>query len=120
MAERYRLNCRCQRENESIADFVADLKRLIVPCKYPADTQDMILHDRFVFGLLSESTRKRLLTEKDDTTFSTAVEIASFLETASVHAKKMGPSESKVGFRDQPIQCLARSLLSATDVEVLI
>ena len=109
VAERYRLNCRRQRENESIADFVADLKRLIVPCKYPADTQDMILRDRFVFGLLSESTRKRLLTEKDDTTFSTAVEIASSLETATVHAKQMGPSESKVGFRDQPIQRLAKN-----------
>ena len=110
VAERYRLNCRRQRENESIADFVADLKRLIVPCKYPADTQDMILRDRFVFGLLRmpESTRKRLLTEKDDTTFSTAVEIASSLETATVHAKQMGPSESKVGFRDQPIQRLAK------------
>ena len=108
VAERYRLNCRRQRENESIADFVADLKRLIVPCKYPADTQDMILRDRFVFGLLSESTRKRLLTEKVDTTFSTAVEIASSLETATVHAKQMGPSESKVGFRDQPIQRLAK------------
>ena len=108
VAERYCLNCRRQRENESIADFVADLKRLIVPCKYPADTQDMILRDRFVFGLLSESTRKRLLTEKDDTTFSTAVEIASSLETATVHAKQMGPSESKVGFRDQPIQRLAK------------
>ena len=108
VAERYRLNCRRQRENESIADFVADLKRLIVPCKYPADTQDMILRDRFVFGLLSESTRKRLLTEKDDTTFSTAVEIASSLETATIHAKQMGPSESKVGFRDQPIQRLAK------------
>ena len=108
VAERYRLNCRRQRENESIADFVVDLKRLIVPCKYPVDTQDMILRDRFVFGQLSESTRKRLLTEKDDTTFSTAVEITSSLETASVHAKQMTPSESKVGFRDQPIQRLAK------------
>ena len=70
IAERYTL---VQRSDESITDFVADLQKLIVTCKYNATFQNTVLRDRFVSGLLLESTRKRLLTENNDITFERAV-----------------------------------------------
>ena len=72
IAERYTLSCRVQRSDESITDFVADLQKLIVTCKYDATFQNTVLRDRFVSGLLLESTCKRLLTENDDITFERA------------------------------------------------
>ena len=120
VAERYRLNCRRQRENESIADFVADLKRLIVPCKYPADTQDMILRDRFVFGLLSESTRKRLLTEKDDTTFPRQSRLHHPWRQLPFMLSRWDLLRARLDSETSLFSVLQRSLLSATDVEVLI
>ena len=62
---------------------------LIVPCNYDSAFQDTGLHDTFVSGLVHESTRQRLLTEKNEITFMRAAEIALSLETASVQARQM-------------------------------
>ena len=66
IAERYRFRRREQAPGESIASYVAELRQLTVHCKFE-DTTDFLeesLHDRFVCGLRSESTRKRLFQEK--------------------------------------------------------
>ena len=89
ISERYSFHCRSQDVNESISDFVAALKKLIVHCKYEAQFQSMILRDRFVCGLAHESTRKRLLTEDDDLTFEKAVQIANGVEKATIQARQM-------------------------------
>ena len=89
IAERYKLSCRHQGPEESISDFVANLRKLIIPCNYDSAFQDTVLHDRFVSGLAHESTRKRLLVEKDDITFTRAADIAYSLKTASVQARQM-------------------------------
>lgn len=89
ISERYTFHCQNQEAHESIADFVAALKRLIVQCKYQAEFQRIILRDRFVCGLAHKSTRKRLLTESDDLTFEKAVEIAIGVEKATVQARQM-------------------------------
>ena len=68
---------------------MANLRKLIVPCNYDSAFQDTVLHDRFVSGLAHKSTRRRLLTEKDDIMFTRAAEIALSLETASVQARQM-------------------------------
>ena len=94
ISERYTFHCRNQEAHESIAEFVASLKRLIVQCKYDPVFQSIILRDRFVCGLAHESTRKRLLTEDDDLTFEKAVKIANGVEKATVQARQM-KSESR-------------------------
>ena len=94
ISERYSFHCQNQELHESIAEFVASLKKLIVQCKYDPAFQSIILRDRFVCGLAHESTRKRLLTETDDLTFEKAVEIANGVEKATVQARQM-KSESK-------------------------
>ena len=58
ISERYSFQCRCQEPDESIADFVVGLKKLIIRCEYDAAVQKTLLRDRFVSGLANESTRK--------------------------------------------------------------
>ena len=89
IAERYRFHRREQKAGESIAEYVAELRRLTTHCKFE-DTVDYLeesLRDRFVCGLRTEGTKKRLLTEKK-LTFASAVELAQSLETASKDAQQ--------------------------------
>ena len=69
---------------------MAELRRLTTHCKLEntVDYLEESLHDRFVCGLRMESTRKWLLTEKN-LTFTTALEIAQSLETASKDAQQL-------------------------------
>jgi hypothetical protein len=91
ISERYSFHCRCQEAGENIADYVANLRKLIFGCNYPVEFQSTILRDRFVCGLTHESTRKRLLTENNDLTFEKAVDIAVGVEKACLHARQMKP-----------------------------
>ena len=90
IAERYRFHRRQQAEGESIAEYMAELRRLTTHCKFEntVDYLEESLRDRFVCGLRTESTRKRLLTEKN-LTFTTALEIAQSLETALKDAQQL-------------------------------
>ena len=82
--------------NESIADFVVGLSKSITCCHYEPQLQSILLKDRFVCGLAHEETRKRLLTEDNDLTFDRAVKTATSVERASVQARQMKMSNSKV------------------------
>ena len=94
IAERYWFHCRDQAAGESIGDYVAELCRLTAHCHFEATTDNLeeVLRDCFVCGLRNESTRKRLLTEKD-LTFLKALEIAKSLETAAKDAQQLKGSE---------------------------
>ena len=96
ITERYSFHCCCQIPNESIADFVVGLKKSSTCCQYEPQVQSILLRDRFVCGLAHEATRKRLLTEDNDLTFDQAVEIATNVERASVQARQIKMSDSKV------------------------
>ncbi|KAL3993537.1 DDB1- and CUL4-associated factor 15 [Sarotherodon galilaeus] len=64
IAERFRFHKRNQGEEETVAQYVAVLKRLSEHCVFGAYLEDA-LRDRFVCGLKCETVQKRLLTEKD-------------------------------------------------------
>ena len=88
IAERYRFHRRDQAAGETIADFVAELRKLTTHCKFE-DTTDFLdesLRDGFVCGLRSESVRKHLFKE-EKLTFAKAVDLAQTLETASKDAQ---------------------------------
>uniref|UniRef100_A0A1X7SVD4 CCHC-type domain-containing protein n=1 Tax=Amphimedon queenslandica TaxID=400682 RepID=A0A1X7SVD4_AMPQE len=89
IAERYQFGCRRQGDLETIADYVAELRKLATRCNFKKDTLDETLRDRFVCGLRQEFIRSRLLTKKDDLSFSRAVELATGLEGAKKHAHMM-------------------------------
>ena len=62
VAVRYRFYKRNQNQGESVADYVAELRRLATRCAFDSYLEDA-LRDRIVCGLRSEQMQKRLLTE---------------------------------------------------------
>lgn len=81
IAERFRFHKRNQGEGETVAQYVAVLKKLSEHCEFGAYLEDA-LRDRFVCGLKCEAVQKRLLTE-ENLTFKKAVEHAVSAETAA-------------------------------------
>ena len=86
--ERYKFYSRSQKQNETVADFVAGIKRLAHTCDFGNQLNDM-LRDRFVMGLQSEATQHILLAESN-LTFQRAVEIATAREAAHRDVQAMG------------------------------
>ena len=62
--QRFRFNSRVRREGESIADYVAELRKLAEFCNY-GDSLDKMLRDRLVWGVKDAYTQKKLLAERD-------------------------------------------------------
>ena len=56
IAERFQFHKRTQKEGESVAEYVAELKRLLNHCQFEAYLDDA-LRDRLVCGLRKESTQ---------------------------------------------------------------
>ena len=71
---------------ESVADFVAELRRLARNCQF-GDFLDEALRDRLVCGLQNEAIQRRLLTEAK-LTFAGALELAKAQEAAELQAKQ--------------------------------
>nr|XP_055071051.1 uncharacterized protein K02A2.6-like [Misgurnus anguillicaudatus] len=90
IAERFRFHRRNQEEGESVTQYVAVLRGLSEHCEFGGHLDDA-LRDRFVCGLKSEATQKRLLTETT-LTFQRAVELAVSMETASREAHQLSGS----------------------------
>ncbi|XP_046590198.1 uncharacterized protein LOC124293399 [Neodiprion lecontei] len=72
-----------QKENETIADFVARLKKLSLYCNF--SNLDDALKDQFVCGIKDRNTRVKLFEEKS-LTFKIACEIATTRESAEKDA----------------------------------
>ena len=95
IGERYRFYQRDQHSGESIAMYVADLRRLARTCQFEAHLQEA-LRDRFVCGLRSGQTRKKLLAT-DKLTFDTAVATAKADELASRDAVEVAAADAGRG-----------------------
>ena len=96
IVERFHFHKREQAPGESIAEYVAELRRLAAKCAF-ANYLDEALRDRFVCGLNSEAVQKRLLGESG-LTIAKAVEIAQNMEAAhnNAQAMKSAPPVSQV------------------------
>ena len=70
-----------QQQGQTIADFVAQLKKLSTYCEYTGDQLKESLRDRFICGLRSESIQRKLLAKTY--AFEKAVEIATAEEAAA-------------------------------------
>lgn len=87
IAERFKFHHRNQKEGETVAQYVAALRKLTEHCDFK-DYLDEVLRDRLVCGLRSEVIQRKLLSEKD-LTFQRAYELAHGLETASHQASEL-------------------------------
>ena len=79
IAERYRFHNCTQHEGKSVTAFAANLKHLASTCQFGTHLNEA-LRDRFVCGLRSKETQKKLLTEEH--TFDAALKVALGAEAA--------------------------------------
>ncbi|XP_061729439.1 uncharacterized protein LOC133534334 [Cydia pomonella] len=86
LAERFKFRQRVQKRDESIANFVTDLKKLSKDCSFAGDSLKENLRDQFVCGLLNDDIRQKLFTEDDTITFDRAYKLAVSMEAAEVNA----------------------------------
>ncbi|XP_063831907.1 uncharacterized protein LOC135081095 isoform X2 [Ostrinia nubilalis] len=92
MAERYRFRQRRQREGESIATYITELKKLSKLCDFGANLEDS-LRDQLVCGVVSDVIRQRLFAE-DNLNYTSAVKLACALEAAERNAAVVDVSSS--------------------------
>ncbi|KAI5086647.1 hypothetical protein C0J45_23302, partial [Silurus meridionalis] len=93
IAERFRFHRRNQLEGESVAVFVAVLKKLAEHCEF-GDVLNDTLRDRLVCGLRCKGIQKRLLTESN-LTLQRAIELSVSMELAAKEAQQLS-SNSKM------------------------
>ena len=87
IAERFYFHCRDQAPGESVAKYVAELRRLSTHCQF--DTcLDQALCDRLVCGLRNESVKKHLLAETA-LILQRAMELAQGMEAAKLNVKAL-------------------------------
>ena len=87
IVKRFEFNTRCQGENESVASYVAELRKIAEFCDYGRVLNDM-LRDRIVCGTSNKAVQRRLLQEPD-LTYEKALEIALSAETAEKDSKRL-------------------------------
>lgn len=90
IAERFKFHQRKQREGETVSQFMAELRKLSEHCNFEAFLNDA-LRDRFVCGLTSTATQRKLLSEAD-LTLKKAMDIAVSMELADCESRKLKES----------------------------
>ena len=87
ISKRYALSQRAQQPTETIAQYLAALRKLAIDCDFASkELLEEALRDRLVSGVCSAALRKKLLTMKD-LTFAEACETAKSMEAAEADAK---------------------------------
>ena len=102
IAERFKFHRRNQGENESVAQYVAELRKLSEKCEL-GDYLEQALRDRLVCRLVNERVQQRLLSESE-LSLKKAFEIAQGMETAQKETYEMRSSTSD-GDRQVNIIC---------------
>ena len=90
-----------QKEGETIADFIADLRKLSEHCDF-ADTLGHMLRDRLVCGIRDVHVQRRPLAEPD-LTFKKAYDLAQASETAEKNSQDLQQQQSS-----QSVHALSR------------
>ena len=86
-AEWFYFHQHTQGANESVLEYIAELRRLATHCEFGAFLQEA-LRDRLVCGLRSFAAQKSLLSEKT-LTLEKAIRLAQSLEVADKNTKKL-------------------------------
>ena len=91
IAERFYFHRRNQLSTESIAEYMAELRKLATHCDF-RNYLNEALRDRLVCGLVNHNIQRKLLTEAD-LSLTRALEIAQSMEAAEANMKKLQTSE---------------------------
>ena len=87
IVERFHLHKRDQSASESVAEYLAELRRLAAKCEFGTYLEEA-LRDRLVCGIRSDATRKKLLGEAD-LDLTKASQIATAMESAHTSAQSL-------------------------------
>ena len=87
IAERFHFHRRSQGPEETVSEFLAELRRLATHCSFGNFLSDA-LRDRLVCGLRSESVQRKLLSQRE-LTLAQAVDIAKGMEAATRDSHKL-------------------------------
>ena len=79
IAERFRFNTRDRQSEESVANYVAEFRRLTEHCEYGTSLNEM-LRDCLVCGIKHDHIQHRLLSEGAQLTLEKALQIAQSME----------------------------------------
>ena len=90
IAERFKFHRRSQKEGETVAQYLAELRKLAEYCDFK-DHREEALRDRLVCGIQSKAIQKRLLAEAD-LTLQKAYEVAQGIEAARKQASQLRAS----------------------------
>ena len=90
IVERFTFHSRSRREGESVALFVAELKKLSEHCGF-GDTLNDMLRDRLVCGINDGGMQRRLLSEPD-LTYKKALDLTQEMETAELNVHDLQSS----------------------------
>ncbi len=96
IAERFKFNSRNRLPDESIADCVAELRRLTEYCEFGQALSDM-LRDRLVCGINHERIQQKLLSEGAGLTLDKAIQISQSMESAIVQSTEIRSFQQKIG-----------------------
>ena len=90
VVQRYKFNSRKRQPGESVAHFVAELRKISEYCEF-GDTLDVMLRDKLVWGIADSRIRQRLLAE-DNLDFKKALDMAQAMELAAEDSKELSAS----------------------------
>ncbi|CAC5392621.1 unnamed protein product [Mytilus coruscus] len=93
IVQRCKFNSRSRQPNESVSQFVAELRQIYEHCDCKATLDDM-LRDRLVCGIKEDRIQRRLLAEPG-LTFKKAMEVATAMEMAAKNAHDLQVQEPK-------------------------
>ena len=91
IVQRFKFNSRSQQAGETLAAYVAELRRLSEHCDYGDELEEM-LRDRLVCGIADKRYQQRLLGEVD-LTFDKAFKMAQAMELAERDSQQLKPAE---------------------------
>ena len=110
VVQRFKFNSRVRQTGESVAVYVAELRRLANSCNYGAAFNNM-LRDSLVVGINDDHIQRRLLAE-GDLSFEKALEIALGIEAAAENARTIW-SASTVSEEGTTVNQLSMKRVSA-------
>ena len=90
IVSRFKFNSRVRKSDESVRQYVAELRKLSEHCNYGDQLTEM-LRDRLVCGIADVRVQTKLLAEKT-LSFDKALEIATAMETAQANSQSISSS----------------------------
>ncbi|XP_075162810.1 uncharacterized protein LOC142235441 [Haematobia irritans] len=97
LVEQHKFLCEVQNEGQTINDFVAVLKKMLVKCgficQYKKSVADIFLRSQFIRGIRDEYIREQLL-QTPEATFAEIVQKATVNKAAKLDSKAMTSTSS--------------------------